>query len=740
MGLVQLPNELLYLIASHLGVRELSNLSCCCHDLHTILTPTLYRRVCNDTGVIEWVIKDNSSAIRRLLDHGMNPDLDLTNFPTQARQLSQDFDGSLFALQDYQMQLMLLEQQNYRRRQVETSTFSRLRTPLHLAAKFGYNDIVRLLLDRGANISSLSSRFCSCVNIFTPHPDTFPDPGLPWWMPLHTAICYNEYDTTKLLITRGAPFQVAARAIGSSSNYVTALHTSCYMGYLDISRLVLDRYRPPIDIKDHYGMSPLSWAYRNRQWDTIDWLVENGADIDADAGDGRSLLLDACLSGQIQAACRLLGLGANPRFSLDATPLYHCCCTQASKSTRPEEILELVKCLVSAGADVNAKKDANDDTPLAAAAARGSFLVVKYLLQAGAAVDARDTDNMTPLMMACMPRGDKEGSLLQTVELLLQWGASAKTTNSRGQTALEILCFDGKTDINKGEVVRLLLEHGSPPNASDPTTSLIPMLFKSKDLEICAYLQRYGTRLPTEADLKLMINQAIKWNDAKALEYVLQFDGATKLLCTKTRLFKAIETYKHKVAKIILAAGAPWAYVSKSGWTCLHHSCKNSMMEMTHDLLGKGANPNCFTNRNETPLDFAIDRNDSNVVEDLLDHGADPFPVSIDQSTQEPHIGAPLRTIRSGSILITRCLMNRGLWNVMPPIEQSQSMYFVCDTGTERRLHLRMLLEVLLRGGADPNMHLQRPGGDHCVPLQIAMEHQHQEAVDLLLRYGATPL
>ncbi|KAI1406764.1 hypothetical protein F5Y13DRAFT_176397 [Hypoxylon sp. FL1857] len=58
-------------------------------------------------------------------------------------------------------------------------------TALHLAASLGYDDVVVLLLDYGADINALSQGFCGC-NYRLGNDDS--DKVKPWWMPLHTAI------------------------------------------------------------------------------------------------------------------------------------------------------------------------------------------------------------------------------------------------------------------------------------------------------------------------------------------------------------------------------------------------------------------------------------------------------------------------------------------------------------------------------------------------------------------------
>jgi hypothetical protein len=63
------------------------------------------------------------------------------------------------------------------------------------------------------------------------------------------------------------------------------------------------------------------------------------------------------------------------------------------------EVLEAVKMCVELGNDVNAANDAGE-TALHGVAFRGVNIVVDYLVEKGARLDARDTRGWTPLMVA----------------------------------------------------------------------------------------------------------------------------------------------------------------------------------------------------------------------------------------------------------------------------------------------------------------------------------------------------
>ncbi|KAI1406763.1 ankyrin repeat-containing domain protein [Hypoxylon sp. FL1857] len=487
-----------------------------------------------------------------------------------------------------------------------------------------------------------------------------------------------------------------------------------------------------------------------RQWDTIEWLVQNGANIDAHVGNGRSLLWDACCHSQLAEAYRLLELGANPRYYIGTSPLHYCCresdrfenvnlfLSIRPSRAKPTKRLMLAKRLVEAGADVNAKRPLDQATPLSLAAAAGLVPVVEYLLEAGADVNSQDARGHTPLMQVCGLAAQPDARL-PTIKLLLDRGASTTLVDLNGQTALEHFCKSENRHPDGAAIIRLLLEHGSPLNAiSTPHLSLIYSFFMKNYLDVCKYLQTVGTRPPHEGELIEMLDKAVRNDNVDALKFVLQFERATELLCTETRLFDALDAYRYNVAEIIFDAGAPWTY-TKGGATCLFYACRNNNIELVRKLLGVGSDPNGFTEYGQSPLILAIQYGNVAMFELLLDHGADPFPSPINTIGWRPHGGALMHAILSKKVEIVDSIIRRGLFNAAPAAEQMRSMYTVCDQ--EPSPVSLALLHALLRGGADPNMRLpQPPTANYCLPLQVVMNYENHEAAELLRIYGATPL
>jgi ankyrin repeat protein len=122
-----------------------------------------------------------------------------------------------------------------------------------------------------------------------------------------------------------------------------------------------------------------------------------------------------------------------------------------------------------------------DDKDLFQAAASGDIRMVRFFLEIGADVNAKNKDGKTALMLA----SDKGN--LEAVKLLLDKGAEVNAKNKDGKTALLVA--------SNLEVAKLLLDKGGDVNVKDKNgaTALREASWRS-DNEMVNLLKAYGAK------------------------------------------------------------------------------------------------------------------------------------------------------------------------------------------------------------------------------------------------------
>lgn len=118
-----------------------------------------------------------------------------------------------------------------------------------------------------------------------------------------------------------------------------------------------------------------------------------------------------------------------------------------------EEVLEAVKMCVELGHDVNAVNDLGE-TALHGAAFRGANIVVEYLVEQGAALDAKDQNGWTPWAIANgFSYSDFYKAQKHTAELLAQYLAEKNLPT--GESIPGSVCFDClQTRLDQAQAVR----------------------------------------------------------------------------------------------------------------------------------------------------------------------------------------------------------------------------------------------------------------------------------------------
>jgi ankyrin repeat protein len=158
-------------------------------------------------------------------------------------------------------------------------------TPLDRATVFGSVDVVKTLLDAGANVDGLDD------------PAKFKDLDDPaHGTPLRDAVGNEHPDIARLLVQRGAHVD---------------LQSAAGMGWTAVVTRQITAHPELTDVTDGWRYTPLCYAVAGGCAGTAEVLLSHGANVGHTYDDGQTLLQLASVSGDHDLIAVLLAHGAN---------------------------------------------------------------------------------------------------------------------------------------------------------------------------------------------------------------------------------------------------------------------------------------------------------------------------------------------------------------------------------------------------------------------------------------------
>jgi ankyrin repeat protein len=287
------------------------------------------------------------------------------------------------------------------------------------------------------------------------------DGELPGWTPLHIAVYHKLPNVLRLLLEKGADPNLLLPS--QSGNERTALNMAVSGGVREVVELLL-AHKADVNARDHNGNTPLVRSFRERHHEMVELLLSKGADpnaLDASGFPPLHIALGAQQTApptqgsfaerlaQVKNQRTVPGFGGPPQTSpAPATP---------PPTTQPSPELMISELLLKYKANPNQRdkvKDKESETALHLAARTANQAAVELLLKYKADPNARTDSGITPLHWAV--QAGKE----ELLDLLLAHNADVTAAKEDGDTALHSAAAQGLTN-----VVAKLVQRGADINA-----------------------------------------------------------------------------------------------------------------------------------------------------------------------------------------------------------------------------------------------------------------------------------
>ena len=425
-------------------------------------------------------------------------------------------------------------------------------TALQAAALHGHEDVVRMLLDHGAQVNTENiGRYGSALQ----------------------AASWSQSDTVvQILIDSGAEVNAAGGFYGSP--LMAAVDES-----MQINVEILVKHGADVnvrDIRDEHAPVLVQAGYTLGK-ETLELLLEHGADIEGTDDHGTTVLISVADSGDKESLEMLLTRGAN----VHAVSEDYGTALSAAASEGDEECLRV---LLDHGGDPN-QLSGDWGTALQAASDAADLDCINMLLEAGAEVNQITDTSYGCALQAAAFSGD-----LTCLQRLLDAGAEVNLAGGEYGCSLQAAAYSGKIDC-----LQTLLDHGADVNLEGG-------LYNSA-------LQAAAAKGTPEI-VKLLLDHEARVDSA---------GGLYGSLMQASAVGNNIECWD-----LLLEKGADALITGGKYGSTLQAAALKTDSTFVERVLAQNVDINLVAGKYGTALQAAVFANDTEIVEVLLKHHANP--------------------------------------------------------------------------------------------------------------------
>ncbi|KAI1051111.1 hypothetical protein LB506_010823 [Fusarium annulatum] len=472
-------------------------------------------------------------------------------------------------------------------------------------------------------------------------------------------------------------------------------------------------------------LRPFEYVFYGGWISMAEYLMDD-SDVNEIGAHGRSPIFSACLSGSVESVHMLIEHGAD----LNITDSYGRTCLHIAAQYGYEDI---VRILVKSKVYVSTR-DHQGYTPMHFASVWGHIKCYQYLLERGADVNIKSQRGSSVVHTACLYAGRAEllkfilrdapndfatrqnyaycspldlvsrSGDVDMAKVLFEHGAisSLFIPNKHGELPLLVAVSYGHV-----ELVKLFLEHGGDRTLSIPSTNGVTALHFACSEEgyddVIGLLLRPGV----EQSLLMGIQEG---NTPLHVASVAGHDSYVKLI------LRYLEPEHQCLLEIR----------NKKLQTPLHFAAFNGHSKISRTLLGYGADPNALDCHKISPLWVASSKGYSEVVDELLSHGAGKTITTPNKNGK-----TPLYSAAAGNhVEVVKILLG------IPGISvNQQTTYGFTPLFIASRNGYHDVVELLL---AADSIEKDSENWLGLTPLFAAIANGHLEVTKLLLSKGAS--